>query len=583
MGHLRAGRVLDAQVACQQALALDASHADALHLMGLLLLSGKQHDHAVEWIARAILQEPKPEYLVSLGSVLQAQGRLDEALQAYDKAVQLRPEAAELWRHLGNVLLELKRPAEALLAFQHVTKLDPQHWDAAFKSGVLLHEAGRLQEAIACFTRCDELKPDHVLTLYMRGRALNSLKRFAEALADNRRAHALDPGDADVCNNIGGILQLLGRDAEAIEWLDEALELRPDRLDALRNKALWLVELHRFDEAFATYDRLRALDPGNATDTWNLSLLQLLTGDFAAGWAGREARWTKVPPVAYPSFAQPKWLGAGEVAGKTILLRADEGLGDTIQFARYAPLLAQRGARVVLSVQPALCSLLSSLPGVAQCVPVSAEPPPFDLHCPVTSLPLAFGTRLDSIPAAVSYLPPPERARVQAWEERLGRHDRMRVGLAWSGNPNHMKDHSRSIPLQAIAPLLDLGADFFSLQKEVRPDDRATLLACPGLIDLTAHLADFGDTAAFASCLDLVISVDTSVAHLAGALGRPTWILLPYTPDFRWLLDRDDSPWYPTVRLFRQDERRDYASAVERMRAELNALIAARPSSPAVR
>jgi hypothetical protein len=204
-------------------------------------------------------------------------------------------------------------------------------------------------------------------------------------------------------------------------------------------------------------------------------------------------------------------------------------------------------------------------------------PPPFDLHCPITSLPLAFQTRLDSIPSAVSYLPPAEPARVQAWGERLGRHDGMRVGLVWSGNPGHMKDHSRSIPLKALSRILDTEATFYSLQKEVRPDDKATLSECPGLVDLTADLADFRDTAAFVSCLDLVISVDTSVAHLAAALGRPTWILLPYTPDFRWLLDRDDSPWYPTARLFRQGAARDYGEVIDRVRHELDGLIAAWP------
>jgi tetratricopeptide (TPR) repeat protein len=394
LGHMQAGRYLDAQLCCQQALGADSNHADTLHLMGLLSLQAKQYDHAVEWIARAIRQNPKAEYLASLGRTLQRQGRLEEACKTYEKAEQLDPDNGRLWTDLGYILLQSNRLTEALLSFQHVLKLDPHHWDAAYNSGILLHQTGRLEESISCFDLCNELNPDHVLTLYLRGRSLTDLKRFEEALADNRRAHALDPNDVDICNNIGGLLQFLGREEEALPWLDKALGLRPDNLEALANKAVWLARDHRFDEAFATYDRLGMLDPGNATTEWNLSLLQLLTGNFEAGWAGREVRWRKVPPPEYPALSQPKWLGDASIEGKTILVCADEGLGDTIQFARYVPMLAARGGRVILSVPGSLCSLLSTLPVVAQCLSTSAPTlPPFDVHCPITSLPLAFGTR----------------------------------------------------------------------------------------------------------------------------------------------------------------------------------------------
>ena len=304
----------------------------------------------------------------------------------------------------------------------------------------------------------------------------------------------------------------------------------------------------------------------------------MLTGNFEAGWAGREARW-KIPALSlhYPKFSQPMWLGKEPIDGKTILINVDEGLGDTIQFARYVPMVAARGARVILAVQDALYPLLSNLPGIAQCLPLStSERPAYDMYCPVSSLPLAFGTKLETIPSATPYLPAPAESRVQAWQDRLGPHDRLRVGLVWSGNPKHGNDRNRSIPLRMLAHILDVDATFISLQKDPRPDDKVTLLERTEIIDLTAELTDFAETAALASCLDLVISVDTSIAHLAGALGRPTWILLPYTPDYRWLLDRDDSPWYPTVRLFRQTAAREYQSVVERMRTALLAMISAR-------
>ncbi len=574
--HLQAGRYLDAQVCCQQALAIDGNHADTLHLMGLLSFHAQQYDLAVEWLARAVRQGPKAEYLSSLGVALQRLGRREEALKAFDKAVQLNPEDAGLWSNLGNILLDLGRSADALLSFQHALTLDPRHWDAAYKSGVLLYQAGRMEEAVACLERCDTLRPEQANTLQLRAHCLRGLKRFEEALADFRRAHALVPSDAETCNCVGGALQSLGRDEEALPWFDRALGLQPDLVVACNRKAFALTQLHRFGDAIACYGRARAIDPDNALAEWNLALLQMLTGNFEAGWAGREARWRAKAIPAYPEIIQPRWLGDQSIEGNTILVYADEGLGDSIQFARYLPMLADRGARVIAVVQEALQPLLSGLPGVSRCVPKSAawNLLEFDVHCPISSLPFAFKTRLDTVPSATPYLPSPAAESVQAWQDRLGRHDRLRVGLVWSGSTSHRNDHNRSIPLQTLTRILDADATFVSLQKDPRPVDTATLQQRPDIVDLTSHLADFSETAALLSCLDLVITVDTSVAHLAGALGRPTWILLPYTPDYRWLLDRDDSPWYPTARLFRQTKTRDYASVVDRVRTELLALAA---------
>jgi tetratricopeptide (TPR) repeat protein len=438
--YLQSGRPLDAQRCCQQALAADPDHADSLHLMGLLSLHAKQYDHALEWIARAIGQDPKPEYLASLGAVLMQQGRPEEALKAYDKAVQLKPDAVS-WQQLGNILLELKRYDHALLSFQHVLKLDPRHQDAAYKSAVLLHEIGRFEEALACINRCDDVKPNHAPTLKARAHTLYSLNRFEAALADNRRANTLDPGNADTCNNIGACLQSLGREEEALSWFDRALGRLPGAIEILNNKAFMLGQLQRFDKAFACYDHIKALQLANATTDWNLALLRLLTGDFEAGWAGRESRWTKTNPFPYPKFSQPVWLGNEPIEGKTILIHVDEGLGDTIQFARYVPMVAARGGRVILVVERPLHSLLSGLSGVWQCLRFADDAlPAFDMHCPMGSLPLVFATRLDSIPSATSYLPSPRAARVQAWQERLGSHDRLRVGLVWSGNQNHKNE-----------------------------------------------------------------------------------------------------------------------------------------------
>ena len=573
--HLRAGQYLEAQLCCRQALAADENHADTLHLMALLSFQANQYDHAVEWVTRALQQATKVEYLVTLGTVLHNQGRFEEAFKAFDKAVQLRLDAAALWNGRGNALLALERQADALQSFQHILTLDPHHWEAITKCALLLHQQGRFEDAVKHFDLANKLRPDHALTWQLRGHSLRSLRRFDEALLDTQRAYALDPRDAETCNSMGDILaQWPDRQEEALQWFDRTLELRPDFILALINRAHVLRQLHRFEEAAATYTRLKSLDPDNAEANMGFGHLHLLLGNFQPGWEGYEGR-RKIASfsAAYPKFSQPSWTGAESIEGKTVVVHVDEGLGDTIQFARYIPMLAARGARVVLVVEPPIFSLLCGLPGVSQCLPFPANTlPEFDFHCPMSSLPLAFGTRLDTIPSDMSYLPAPAADRVQAWEERLGSHDKLRVGLVWSGNPKHRNDRNRSIPLRTLFRILDADATFVSLQKDPRPDDRAALLERPGIIDLTADLNDFADTAALIACLDLVITVDTSVAHLAAAMGRPTWILLPYLPDWRWLLDRDDSPWYPTVRLFRQSETRDYEAVLDRVRSELSAL-----------
>jgi len=576
LSHLRAGRHLEAQLCGRQALERDPDNAEILHLMALVCFNAGQFDHAVEWISHAIRREPRPAYLTVLGTALLNLGRREDALRVFDKAVQLKPDDASLWNDLGNACLENDRAAEAITSFRHALALDPAHWDSAYKAGVLLQQQARSEEALACLDICTKLKPNDANALHMRAMVLHALKRFEEALDDNRRAHALDPQNPYVANNLGRDLAELGRPEEALPWFDAALAARPDFVEALNNRAFALTQLHRFDEAVSVYGHSRQIDPDNAQASWDLALLNLLLGNFAAGWLGREARF-RLPslPATYPTFHQPPWRGEGDVAGKTVLLYADEGLGDAIQFARYAPLVAARGARVILAVADVVRPLLSGISGVSECVSKSAALAAFDLHCPISSLPLAFATTKDTIPSGEGYLPSPPTDRVQAWAGRLGTRDRLRVGLVWSGNPRHRNDRNRSIPLKQLATILDIDAAFVSLQKEPRPEDKATL-ARTGILDLTADLTDFVETAALVSCLDLVITVDTSVAHLSAALGRPTWILLPFTPDYRWLLDREDSPWYPTARLFRQDRQRDYTSVIERVRAELDALIAAR-------
>lgn len=538
LNHMRAGRPREAEDCCRRALALDPRHAPALHLSGLMFLQSGQHDQAREWIARAIEQDPLPIYILSLGTALFEGKDHDETLKAFDRAVELGIQDPNLWQLRGQTLVNL----------------------------------GRRPDAVESFGKSLAMRPDHVPTLNLLGAAHYELRQFEEELRAYRRSHELESGNADVCYEIGRVFRLLAGDGDALLWFDRALALKQDLKEALYGRALALVYLHRFPEAFAAFEGLKAMHPDDSRADLGMAHLHLLLGDFESGWRGREARWN-VPSMEgnYSKFPYPMWLGHEDLSGKTLLIVSDEGLGDAIQFVRYVRMVVELGARVVLVAQDALCPLLSNYPGIEQCVPLSetSRLPNFDFHCPIMSLPLALKTRSDSIPSAISYIARPPRACVRAWKERLGSHDQLRVGLVWSGNSKHQDDHNRSIPLSAFSGVFDVGATFVSLQKDIRPADGVAMRGLPGLIDVSGDLTDFVETAALIMCLDLVMAVDTSVAHLAAALGRPTWLLLPYTPDARWLLDRDDSPWYPTMRLFRQTSRRDWREVLDRVRSEL--------------
>lgn len=585
--HVGAGRLLDAQLCCQQALALDQNHAGSQHLMGVIALRGGQSDRALEWITRSIRLDPKPEYLSSLGKVLLRQGRFDEALKAFDKAIQLEPNNPDRWEELGEVLLSLKRLSESLLSFQHALELSPNHWGAAHGSALSLYSLGRFDDALKQVEHCDRLKAGQFETLQLRAVVLNGLKRFEEALVYNYKAHALRQDSVETLNNIGSSLESMGRPADALGWFDRALEIQPNSMQTMKNKGFTLKQLHKFDEAIGVYDQIVSLNPTDADAICDLSHLHLLTGQFDKGWIEREARLEL--DSTYPRFSEPRWLGDESIQGKTILVYADEGFGDAFQFARYLPMMVDRGARIVLAVDEPACSLFSGLPGVVECIPKSiVKPrsvllPAFDMHCPIMSLPLAFKTTLDTIPPPLPHWPSVAPELVAAWQNRFHHHvhdkTRTRVALVWSGNPRHKNDHNRSIPLRALSDLLDADASFVSLQKDPRPEDQTTLRERSDIIDWTAGLTNYSETVALLRCLDLVITVDTSVAHLAATLGLPTWILLPYTPDFRWLLGRDDSPWYPTVRLFRQTETRDYGEVLDRVRRELHSFVVDKATS----
>jgi Tfp pilus assembly protein PilF len=442
----------------------------------------------------------------------------------------------------------------------------------AMAEAVTLQRQGRLQEAATIYAAVLAADGNHVDALRNLSIVRRQERKFDEAIALIRRAIVVAPNWAEAHDQLGNILQALNRPAEAIDWHQRAIALRPDYVEAYNNLGIALAALHRPADALVQYEKALALKPDYAEVHYNESIARLGLGDFAAGWKKYEWRWERANSQQQRrNFSQPLWLGEANLAGRTILLHADQGLGCSLQFIRYLPLVARRGGKAVVEVQRPLVPLLAGLRDASAIVARGDRLPDFDCHCPLLSLPLAFNTTMATIPADVPYLaaPAPEIAR---WRALLPRDGAPLVGLAWAGNPGHANDHNRSVALRRLLPLLRMpGIRFVSLQHELRAGD-AQLLDPANVLRVGEQVANFADTAAVVACLDVVITVDTAIAHLAGALGKPTWVLLPFSPDWRWFVDRADSPFYPTARLFRQPAADDWESVVAQVGDALNAL-----------
>ena len=502
-----------------------------------------------------------------LGLTALHRGDLALAIRSFTEALRLRPDLVEAHVELGNALAAQGKLADAEAAYRRALAVHPQHLDALNQLGNFLQARRRFTEAATIFHQALTVDPQRPELHNNCGNALQADKNPAAAIAAYRAALALKPDFPEAHNNLGNVLRAEGQLADAIAAYERALALRPNYPDALNNLGNALNALGRTADALAVYRQSQQLQPAHGDAYFYESLALLSLGELAAGFARYEYRWRSELRGAQRVFPQPLWLGDTDLAGKTLLLYAEQGLGDTLQFVRYAALAAARGATVILEVQPALLPLLRGLSGVQTVIAQGDPLPAFDLHCPLLSLPHAFRTTLESIPARVPYLAPsPERAA--HWRDRLAAAPRPRIGVMWSGTPHNKNDRNRSVPLELLRPVLAATrAQFHSLQKEYRSPDELRLAAELGIVDHSADLENFDDTAALIAQMDLVITVDTATAHLAGALGAPTWVLLPFAPDWRWLLHRDDTPWYPTLRLFRQTQPGDWAPALTALAA----------------
>ncbi|MEP6670567.1 MAG: tetratricopeptide repeat protein [Chthoniobacter sp.] len=541
--HHQAGRLAEAEALYRQILAVQPQHADALHHLGVIAHQVGRHDLAVGWIQQAVTLNPgNPAAHGNLGEAWRALGRLDEAVAAYRGALGIRPDIPEVYNNLGNALKEQRRFDEAAAAYRHAILLQPLLAEAHSNLASVLTNQGRAEEAIAACRRALELKAD-----------------FAEA-------HS----------NLGAALAELGRFDEAVVADQRALEIRPDLAETHRNLGDALIELGRYDEALAAFHRALEIRPGDADASFSQSLAWLLHGDFARGWPAYERRW-EAHRLTRRNFSQPLWDGAA-LPGARVLVYAEQGFGDAIQFIRYAELIAERGGQVIVECLPEMVELFRSARAVSEVVATGGTLPPFDVHVPMLSLPRIFQTTLEGIPRTAPYLSP-DPGRRALWRERLGSdRTRLRVGVAWSGSPRHRHTRKRDLPFEKLTPRFRLeSVEYFRLQVDDAAEANPPPSGISGMIDHREHIQDFADTAAFMAELDLIISVDTAVAHLAGALGRPVWTLLPFVPDWRWGLEREDTPWYPTMRLFRQPALGDWDTVVQRVAGELETMATQRP------
>lgn len=509
-----------------------------------------------------------------LGHIHFQHNRFDQAIISFTRALESR-QSSDIYSNLGLTLGKLSLFDEALVCFSTAIALDPGNATAFYNQGNVMQHLNRLEAALQSYDAAIAINPSYAQALGNRGHVLRNMRRMVEAGASYDQAILLAPDHPVILNNRGVIMMELNRPADALENYNQALAVYPNYTEALYNKGNALLALDMTEMAQESLDQAVASDPDNADAHLNRALFLLLTGNFEEGWHEYEWRWRQRSCKILHHFSQPKWTGHESLSNKTILLYAEQGMGDTLQFIRYINMVKALGAHIILEVQAPLKSLLQNLSQVDQLISQGEAIPAFDYHCPLMSLPCAFNTTLSTIPlcdAAIEV----SSEQIAAWASRLNHLSMPRIGLVWSGNPDHQNDHNRSIPLQFLMQHLAPEFNYISVQQELREQDRPALGTANNLLPLGEQLQNFADTAALIATLDLVISVDTSVAHLAGVMGKPVWILLPYSPDWRWMKKTGNSLWYPSARLFRQSGIADWGDTIKHLNQALREAWAAR-------
>jgi tetratricopeptide (TPR) repeat protein len=585
------GRWDEAVASYQEALRLKPDYAKAhYNLRQALRSQGKLDEEAVsgQQAARRDLEAAKEQN--DRGLALMAEGKLDEAIASFREALQFKPDSAEAYSNLGVVFAKKRKLDEAVANYQQALRIKPDYPEAQNNLGVALADLGRTDEAIARYRQAVRIRPTFVEGHYNLGNALAQQEKLDEAVASQREALRLKPDYAEAHNNLGAALIKQGKASEAEACYREALRIRPDYVEARKNLGSTLLEMGKPQEAVACFEQALELKPDYADAHFHRSIVWLLMGNFEAGWPEYEWRWrgTYLTPR---QFSQPLWDGSA-LEGRTILLHAEQGLGDALQFIRYAPLVKERGGRVIVECPQAMAALLSACPGIDRIIPGGSALPAFDVHTPLLSVPRILGTTLATVPANVPYVFPSEEL-VEKWRRELailpsplrgeasrgasapgGGRASFKIGIAWKGSSKYQRDRFRSIPLARFEPLAGVeGVQLFSLQKGEGAEQLQTISNRFSVTDLGSRLdlaGAFVDTAAVMKNLDLVITSDTAIPHLAGALGVPVWVALPFVPDWRWLMHREDSPWYPTMRLFRQTEQGNWSEVFERIAAAVH-------------
>lgn len=557
------GRPTEALAAYDKALIIRPNDVDALFNRGNAQVRLGRFQQAARSFEDVL--SIKPDHvgaLNNLGTAFRSLGRNEEALASFSKALAIQPNDVVALKNCGTTLQGLDRHAEALTYFDKALAVDARQVDVLCNRAHSLRELGRFDAALASFEEALRVDPRHVPSLYNRGNLLRSLGRHQDAVANYDTALAVQPDSAEILFNQGNALVDLLRLEEAVTRFDGAVAIDPKFAPAFNNRAMALARLRRDDEALASFARARSLAPDNAEFNFNEGVARLRAGDFVVGWARCESRLQLHDGALARQFGSPSWRGETSLRGRTILLHGEQDLGDTVQFVRYVAPIVAAGGRVVLEVQPELTDLMAGVAGISAVVSRGDKVPAHDLNCPLPSLPLACSTTLNSIPAVVPYIRAPTQ-RVQAWTTCLLQLKPPLVGFFRGGDVDSKTGHERSIALERFLPLLDHArARFISLQGKLPRADAMQLAQQPCVSPLSAEMRGYTDIAAVISLLDLVVTVDGPIAHLAGALGRPVWILLPFYADYRWMLDRDDSPWYPTARLFRQPAAGDWDSVI---------------------